>query len=741
MAITFPATSASPWTDPNGATWVWTGDAWRRTVSVGAAVVEATDAALATIVADDDSATRVAMDARYAKPARLHPMVRSRKIFDGEPFRVGLVGMSIASFTRSLPMLAERIRTTYGAGASRPQAAGVLGGSWTNAYLGWEKQPYGGPNFTRARGKAASSSDMRLAAYGDTISLWFSVESNSEACNIKIDGVVVGTTPAAGTQAYMQRQTFSVALGPHEVEIVKPAGAGYCYFERYEFYDSTNPGVIFHDMTLGGSSLTSMAVDRGAASGQVAGIAIGENVGIDGHFDNDDFDLWVVNHDVNDGGQGTTHVNDVFTPTLARIVQVTRDRVVPLVLVSSMLGHFTLESESADDYAACRIIRDLYQSTAATESHVTHIDWHSATALADIEKYAATYYPAVSALDVVAGTYTGDFIHPDTFAAYNALQSLCTSVMGLSPSFGRDITEEQQARNILPVVTPGAPVVRRAWESVSATCTLNGTTDTFTTPVAHGLAVGDKLIFKQISTSGGLTGFTGQPGWVHSTPSATTFTISYTDGGEQWVTASTGTYTGIGYVLRETSRDYTGTTEAGYLPKWCNGAASYRREGFDVVPVYFDRELTTPDEVGTFTWNGRSKITGAGTSDKWGDYFEPTIDQNLDVASGLHIWGQNAYILIRYSGHLAIRTGTTAIAAGMRFADEAGNALTEPFAGTWTTISYPDVAVGDQPQTAIVPVQGGASSVNYVVLDRVAEAVRVYDFAIMPSPVWPGRYA
>jgi hypothetical protein len=696
MAITFPSSSASPYTDPNGAVWTWTGEAWART-SGGLVQIEGPPA---------------------PTPPSLAPMARADKIADGGHLRVAMIGMSIASYQYALPWLSERIRQEYGDTPAFTITAGGLGGSFEASSQGWEKQRYGGPKFTRARGKAASS-DLTISFYGDTLTLWFSRETNSEACNISIDGVTVGTTPAAGAQAYMQKQTFDgLTLGGHTLEIVKPAGAGFVYFELYEAIDSTVPGVIVHDWTLGGSSWWNTITLLGSSGAQVAGIAISGTNGVDAHCDNDDFDLYVFQHDVNDVAFAET----TFLTAFERFIDVTRDHGVPVVLVSSMAGEFSNPNRLY--HSGYNTIRSLYRDTALAESHVTHVDWHGATALEDIAKYAEVYYPSVSGFVLSPASHSGDFIHPGK-AGETPLQHEFAKVFNLATAKAETATSlnRQVAR---PPRLGVSPTACDTYRLVAATVTLNGSTDTFSTTDAHGLSVGDRCLF----TGGGVSGLLGwslaSPYFVHSVPTSTTFTLSESDGGAQWVTASAGTAFDVGWMVTPTTHHYLGTAEVGYAPRFMNANLDYGRTGFEETLVWVDLDAHSADGTGLSTDRLAIQSAPSGT-DALGPYKTYAHLAGLTVRWGLTRNGVVAYLLVKYSGAFALRN----LATKNSFLDPNGDVIPDGM------IRFPTTEIGEQAVTAVIPITGDSSD-SYINL--IGTEYRAYDLAISAGPVWPGLY-
>jgi hypothetical protein len=660
----------------------------------------------------------------------LAPMARATKISrDGGILRVGLLGMSIASFNTSLMYIGAMLQEQYGKANYDSTRGGLLSGSWELPNRGWSKQPYGGRSYVRIRADATSES-MFLEGYGDTVNIWFSVEADAEVCNIKVNDSVVGTTPAAGSQAYSVKQTYTTTTGYLKLEIEPPAGAGYVYLEEAEFLDSSSSGVIWHDWTLGGASLTDSVNLRPATGDQVDGIAIEENVGLNGYFNSQDIDLFIVMHDVNDAGKGYASFTSTFTPAIQKAVEITRANAVPLVLVSSMAGHYALNTPGEENHhQAYNAIRDLYKSLAESESHITHVDWHGATILDDLSVYQQTYYSGVSGLNLTTGDFTGDFIHPDQIA-YPTFHAEMFKALNISKSpngesLGEAISRKllDDSRTSLPFIAPQA---REVFTRISAPSESTFTTDTFETPIAHGFSVGDKVIF-QGGGSGGMVGFDGTIMWVLSTPTATTFTASYTEGGDAYTIANAVVYPVTQPIFRLDTKYYQGPSETAITAEWY--ASRYPDTGFTPTAVWYDNDAYTYDG-GTCSGEDRAAIFNSpdGT-DEYGPYKSYASNQNMTIR-----WGatqhQPVYVMVRYSGELYMWAATDNF-----FVDKAGDEFSIPLIGLKRGY-FPQVVIGEPPITAIVRLQRGESISGFITLG--ASTKRIYDYAVSASPIWPG---
>lgn len=671
------------------------------------------------------------LDARYSKPARLSPVYHANKSRDGQ-FRVALIGMSIASFGYNLPTLAAMFQAQYGNAAAKHFCAGALGGDYTTPNNGWEKQAWFGPKYVRLRGKAASTADQRFVFHGDTLRLRFSTEADSEAANITIDGEVVGTTPAAGTQAFGVLSEFNLTSGPHEVTIARPSGAGYVYFEEFEAFDTNRPGVIAYDWTLGGKSLISSRVGASGTGTQLAGVALAsEHNGIDSYFGRDDVDLFIVMHDVNE--LHPTYYSTDFLPAFNRMIAKTRERPVPLVLISSMAGHFAMPSDS--DYDGYAEIRALYAATRATESHVEHIDWHGATVLADIERYQQVYYPNATNLNVAAGTYGGDFIHPNQQGS-RALHRLFTDVLHVPPRPAVDRLEWlfDDLRSI-PAKGATRAATTDQLEYVAAGFDFSDTTDTFTTPTDHGLSVGDRVIFYRSAAPTGAAAmpeFTPGQWWVVATPTSTTFQLSATEGGAAFTQSGSSVRSIAGaFLYRIVQRTYRNPVEGGALWHYAHGATSTTDE-FMHVPIYRDDTITSIDN------STRNSIKASDASDEWGTYYTPTAIQNVtlrDVACGQTFTnGKGCVLLFRFKGKLGIRAADASFSKVITpDGQDCKPTLVSP--GRYeTAIEH----TSDEPIVVAVHVIGSTTGATVGVTPdattRIYEAATVYGTV----PVWPG---
>lgn len=690
------------------------------------------DGQLSTLVNLDTSLAAQAVLARISKATRgrLAPDHRAYKAKNGI-FRVALTGMSIASFGNALPFIGQCIANQYGSNAAFASVpyvfAGGLGGSFVNAFQGWKKQKYGGPKFTRLRGEAASTSDFTNTFWGDTFNGIFDRETDSEACEVLIDGVSVGFTPDAGAQLYgIKLSVTGLTRGSHLLTIRKPVGSGFAYVEGYEAYDSTQHGVIVHDWTLGGSSFGNMKSLGPAETGMAPTVQPVGDVAVDAHFARTDIDLHIVMQDVNDAGSGTSYVTNNTLTSLARAIQLTRDLVVPLVLVTSMAGHYAVPNDGGNTTYNTQFerIKAAYAAARAVESHVSHVDWDTPTRLADLNKYQQTYYPSVVGLNVAAGTYTsGDFIHPDP-TAYRTLHREFFKLLGFEPK-----PEEQVAamvmRNIRRIPLRGASVSKfglSVARRVASFYTIDANTDVFTTrratgltsdPVNHGLNVGDRIL-----PAGGISGVGGWGGvaaYVLSVPTPTTFTVSTVGaGGAQFVVTGTVVYQGTDLYLT-TTRNFSEPVEGAVL---AHNAASFVR------PVYRDPAAVSLRPA------LQASIDAASNVDEWGRWLNMS---NFNITIGVPglIESTNLMVVIRAAGQVGIVTTTP---NGTRQINPVDGTDSPYTTATNTAFNFIGHIAGDEPILIAVPFRYDPSvNANGASALVTISAARCYEGYIVPG--------
>jgi hypothetical protein len=343
---------------------------------------------------------------------RLSPLARIGKALTG-PFRVYLMGTSIANFDSGLPkVFAELLRDRYGAARWTFFPAGGAGGSYDADFSGWKKQRYGGNIYHRIRADSTATA-FTWEFYGDFCRVEFSQEADSTAVSVLVDGTLTGNSPAAGSQAYRQAVTWSGALGYHVITLNVPTGAGYVYLETIEAGLSTRLGVEVIDSTLGGSAIANAINVWAKSAAQTANpIPIVGNNGLDYHFSRTDIDLYVIEHDMNDG------TYSLWKQGIDYAVAQTKSRGVPLVLIG----------EPHNDYATNVVQqqkRSYLLALGATYGHVTVIDWHPMLACnGDVTAMNTLYY---------GGSAGPNYPHPVQGPAYSVgVDALCRA-SGISP--------------------------------------------------------------------------------------------------------------------------------------------------------------------------------------------------------------------------------------------------------------------------------------------------------------------
>ena len=348
-------------------------------------------------------------------------------------FRVLQIGTSIAnSYSSPNWVMAQRLVEMYGVTGMYRTQAGPAGGV-TNPRSGWTKQPYGGLTFVRAKGTSGSSDWAINGGYGDQVVVEWSQESDSAAATVLIDGVSAGTFGTAGAQRYGNRTVFTVTRGSHSVTIQPPA-SGACYLEAVEIRDSQRRGVEIIDGTLGGSSLSYAASLNPPTGAQTAGIAIQPGAGLEALFGRDDIDLILMSYTVNDAGAnpGDPTAAD-YRRWLEQGVAAAARRGTPVVLQIEPAGHYAMTNIGGSTARSTRYaaIKAHQLAVAAANLHVFVSDWDTATRINDITAYAAAYYSNVTSIDEAAGTFSGDFIHPDPLKSPSSQSYGITALAGV----------------------------------------------------------------------------------------------------------------------------------------------------------------------------------------------------------------------------------------------------------------------------------------------------------------------
>lgn len=600
---------------------------------------------------DAELPSLVARSALGTAPSAMGPLATCARRARAGQARVALYGMSIASFTRSPIQVASRVmQAEYGYPNWTTVRGFFLGGTIDAPHRGWRKQRSGAVGYGHAVADSTSL-PIEVAFYGDTVRLTYGRHSDAEQASFAIDGATVGQSPAAGSQTFGLVQTFSVPRGAHVLTINPPTGGGRVYLERYDCGDSTVPGVIVEDNTLGGSRLADTYQVQPASGQQIASQPIEGQASIVAHFDRSDVDAIIVAQDVNDAGSSplATFLDSYTLPALAEAVARTGKRGVPLVLVSSMAGHYAMPNDGGtsqrhDNYER---LRAAYRDAAAANSHVTHVDWHAATILADLAEYARRYYPAVSNLNVAAGTYSGDFIHPDSDLGYHAgIDVTCAQLHLPTP---RQVTWSGVIADLTrPAPKSPARVASRVSRLVVGPITVNTANDTFTTSSPHGLSSGDAVMF-----TAGLSGVTNFPGqilsYVVDAATPNTFRLSLTPGGaviDMGGSPNTALPTLVAF-----------STRAMGAPV---GGARRMMVAADAFAAVLDG-VYRESSLHNFAGPVQAEIDASGTSDRWGRYIVATA-KTLSLATASPAGsGVTVSVTIRFTGSALLRAeaGTT----------------------------------------------------------------------------------
>lgn len=679
------------------------------------------DGAVGALLGTEGTATR-SRAADLIAFDRLPPMTRADKAANGI-FRVSLSGMSIA--TATLPLAAEMLRNQYGDAGAFFATGGLYGGNFDSAPNGWKKGSYCGRGYRRLIGDSSATSNVSYGAHADTITLWFSVEPDAEPVDILVNGTVKAQSPAAGASAYSKAVKISVPMGYQDIVISKPSGSGRVYFEGIEAYDSSRTGVIVQNWTLGGSMLSNMMNAPIVNNPVIQGPNVTAQVGVDAYFAHPDIDLHIVAQDVNDAGNSQANFNNAFKPVLAKLIEVTANQVVPVILVSSMAGHYSLNPHTIPyAHAQYNAIRSLYREARFSNSHIEWVDWHGATILKDLQKYAATYYPGVTNLNLTTGSFNGDFIHPDA-KSYRSFLGLMAKMFNSPSARNLAIRDVAAERYRAPAVSKGSVLVETA-TVVSETYQVNAVTDTLSTPGNHGLSVNDKIVYY-----GGISGLPnhgGVPNYVIAVPSSTTFQVSDTLGGpiQTFGSASGTAYQGA-RLYKIANRRVTVPASWGRRTIGTAGDLSMGGPGV-TVPVYADQWVSSIEVTNLRNQIATSSHATAGT-DLWGRH-APLSSVNVAIPRSLFAQGPVTFV-IRHAGQVGVRASdgyTIVLGWGGQQIPFAANTIFEgPPAGSEPITSVFTIAIG--------PNSTGTPFFTITGAPWVYDAVLVFG----NQPIWPGN--
>lgn len=363
--------------------------------------------------------------------------------------RILYTGTSIENnSTSAFRVWFEALKDYFGDSGNFSQILAKLGGNFTDPYLGWDKQPFSGLSKHRIRGNS-SSTPLKLAEGSvKKIVLSYSTESDGGSFDLYVDGVFNQTIDCSGSQSFGNEIVLEWdELGFHAIEIKAPA-SDYAYVECVHWCQDNN-GIHVIDGSYGGSMIQNYVSTAAATGNQVEPIPVVGDNGLDAVFNNQSEhtkpDLTILPYIVNDAGRGEAQVNSLSIPSINKVVQYTKDNGSHLMTCCEMGGHYTMQADA--NHVSFNLMRDAMASSK-NESFVTYVDWHLITGLLDatedddrLEELAFRYYE-VTAVDISAGTYTGDFIHPNGLG-YSTLGDYLCMLSGVFTVVAQDtsITE------------------------------------------------------------------------------------------------------------------------------------------------------------------------------------------------------------------------------------------------------------------------------------------------------------
>lgn len=368
--------------------------------------------------------------------------------------RIAHAGTSIAAFQSSPGFVwSTQVQRVFGDSGDRINYLTFIGGTAQNAaYNGWDKLTFGGPQFSRLRGKSTSTAFDIFTSRCRFVAVRYSTETDGGSWSVSLNGGAPQAINSAGAQSYRNEVVLDAGFdGIHKLTVTPPVVAGtFAHFEAYECRTSDN-GVFVDNSALGGTAAANMLIGYSPNnSGGVTTIPpVGFN-GVDAHVNpvtKPDIFLWQFT--VNDVGDGSAHFVTDYQSIMDRVVTQCRLNDIPIVLIIEPFGHLaftiTAESQGARDNAVA--IRNYQLRVAADNEHVYVVDWHALTFINDIVRYTSVFYPVV----VLSGgntAYTGDFIHPTQPTGYApATMALCAATgipMPTSAMFSTIRTDQHQ---------------------------------------------------------------------------------------------------------------------------------------------------------------------------------------------------------------------------------------------------------------------------------------------------------
>lgn len=360
---------------------------------------------------------------------------------------------SIGSFQKS----GEVLKSVWGDAGTRVTMLGGIGGSYTNIYTGnWFRQPAGCLSFVRLRGTNTVTAGVSRYGYGNRVDYYDSVETDAEEHSITVtngSGTFTATYPVGGPgpQKYGRRASIDLPLDAYTVTINAPLGAGYAYPERLEIRNTNAKGITIVDAAYGGSALYHAVTLQTPSGSQVAGVTIVGDNGINAQTDAPDIDMFMTGYLVNDSGIDNGSVSGwvrsgAYATAVGKVLTSVRSRGIPSIYNIEMAGHYIMPNDAGDGgnrYASYNVAKAVLQAQNGNGVYV--LDWDSTNRNdADIPAYAAAYY-AVTGLNVSAGTYSGDFIHP-TWPGIVPLDALLGTRLGITIPTNSSIDKEVTAR-------------------------------------------------------------------------------------------------------------------------------------------------------------------------------------------------------------------------------------------------------------------------------------------------------
>ncbi|MDP2548906.1 hypothetical protein [Oceanobacter sp. 4_MG-2023] len=364
----------------------------------------------------DEAGTNV-QDALYTVNQRsIAPLLTQQCL--SRVVRILFTGTSIeASSASGYRMWFESLKAAYGDSGNLTEILAALGGSYEDIYDGWYKQPFSGLRLHRLRGDSDSDSITLRRGFSRRILIRYSTETDGGSCDVDVNGVYYATIDCSGAQSMANELNIDFDdIGYHTITFHPPT-TGYVYLESIDWC-LDNPGIHVMDGTYGGSTIQNYIIDRPTVGTQVDPVPVVGDTGLEALFNNQSEyskpDLVILPYTVNDAGTGVSNVENYAIPTMNKVIEYTRESGAHCITMCEMGGHYSMPASSR--HTSFKLMRNAILSTKL-EPHVTMIDWHWLSGLdTDDEEQlavlAARYYNATN-VDISAGTFDGDFIHPN----------------------------------------------------------------------------------------------------------------------------------------------------------------------------------------------------------------------------------------------------------------------------------------------------------------------------------------